>query len=123
MVVDDDHTLLQLVRILLGRLDVSTVTTDNATTAGQLLRTGPTIDLLILDLMMPDVSGMDFLHQLRADPIYNDLPILILSALMDPEAIRLALDAGADRYLTKSYIPSNLPTVVQDMLRTGRRHE
>ena len=54
---------------------------------------------------------------------YDDLPVLILSALIDPERIRAALDAGADRYLTKPYIANNLLTVVQDILRTGRQRE
>ena len=49
--------------------------------------------------------------------------MLILSALIDPERIRVALEAGADRYLTKPYIANNLLTVVQDILRTGRHQD
>ncbi len=71
--------------------------------------------------MLPDVSGIEFLRQMRAKSEYDDVPVLVLSALIDPEKIRAALDAGADRYLTKPYIANNLLTVVQDMLRTGRR--
>jgi len=121
LVVDDDLELLQLVRVLLSRISIDAVSFENAADAAQYLRTEPLPDLLILDLMLPDVSGVEFLRQLRSKPNFDTMPVLILSALIDPDRIRAALDAGADRYLTKPYIANNLLTVVQDMLRTGRK--
>lgn len=121
LVVDDDPELLQLVRVLLARINVDATPAENATIAAQFLRTEPLPHLLILDMMLPDVSGIEFLRQMRAKAEYDEVPVLVLSALIDPEKIRAALDAGADRYLTKPYIANNLLTVVQDMLRTGRR--
>ncbi len=121
--MDDDPELLQLVRVLLSRISVETITVENAADAAQVLRTEALPDLLILDMMLPDVSGVEFLRQMRAKPNFDTLPVLILSALIDPDRIRAALDAGADRYLTKPYIANNLITVVQDMLRAGRKHE
>lgn len=123
LVVDDDPELVQLVRVLLSRINADAVTTDNARTAEALLRGGAEPDLIILDLMLPEVSGIEFLRQLRADPKYDALPVVVLSALIDPERIRVALDAGADRYLTKPYIANNLLTVVTEILRVGRRRE
>jgi two-component system phosphate regulon response regulator PhoB len=121
LVVDDDPELLQLVRVLLDRINAETLTANNATTAATMLRTPPLPDLLILDLMLPDVSGVDFLKQLRGRSLFDQLPVLVLSAVIDPVTIRNALDAGADRYLTKPYIANNLLTVVQEILRAGRR--
>jgi DNA-binding response OmpR family regulator len=121
LVVDDDVELLQLVRILLARLNVETTTAENATDAAVLLRNPPLPDLLILDLMLPDISGKEFLRQLRSKSYFDPLPVLVLSAMIDPATIREALEIGADRYLTKPYIANNLLTVVQEMLRTGRR--
>jgi DNA-binding response OmpR family regulator len=121
LVIDDDPELLQLVRVLLVRINAETVTAESAADAAQILRTPPLPDLLILDIMLPDVSGIEFLRQLRAKATFDNLPVLILSALIDPDRIRAALDAGADRYLTKPYIANNLVTVVQEILRTGRR--
>lgn len=123
LVVDDDCELLRLVGVLLSRSNIAVVTADSAGAAGHLLRTGVPVDLLILDLMLPDISGIEFLRQIRANPVYDDLPVLILSALIDPERIRTALDSGADRYLTKPYIANNLLTIVQDVLRVGRRRD
>jgi two-component system KDP operon response regulator KdpE len=53
--------------------------------------------------------------------VFDNLPVLVLSAMAEPQEIRAALDAGADRYLTKPYLATNLLSVVQEMLRTGRR--
>jgi DNA-binding response OmpR family regulator len=71
--------------------------------------------------MLPDISGVEFLKQLRGRNVFDELPVLVLSAVIDPLTIRGALDAGADRYLTKPYIANNLLTVVQEILRSGRR--
>lgn len=120
LVVDDDPDLLRLVSLLLQRINVDVTTAESATIAAQyLMQTLP--DLMILDLMMPEISGMDFLRQLRSHPAYDPMPVLVLSAIIDPEQIRLALDEGADRYLTKPYIAHNLLSVVQEMLQNGRR--
>lgn len=122
LVVDDDPELQQLVRVLLARINIeNVVTADSATAAAQSLRTPPLPDLVILDLMLPDISGIEFLRQMRSKVAFDRVPVLVLSALIDPDHIRQALDAGADRYLTKPYIANNLLTVVQEILRTGRR--
>lgn len=121
LVVDDDPELLQLVRVLLSRIGVEAVCVENANDAAQFLLNEALPDLLILDMMLPDISGVEFLRQMRSKSTFDTMPVLILSALIDPERIRVALDAGADRYLTKPYIANNLLTVVQDILRTGRR--
>lgn len=121
LVVDDDPDLLKLVRLLLMRSGMEVLTADDAYSARQILTTSSLPDLLILDIMLPDISGIDFLRQMRNERDYDDLPVMILSALIDPEQIRVALDAGADRYLTKPYVASNLVTITQELLRTGRQ--
>lgn len=121
LIVDDDIDLLQLVCFLLDRINVETVTAKNAADAAKILREPPLPDLVILDLMLPGISGMEFLRQMRARAVFDQQPVLVLSALIDPKQIREALDSGADRYLTKPYIANNLLTVAQEMLRTGRR--
>ncbi len=121
LVVDDDPELLQLVDVLLSRINIEPTMAENAAIALHYLKTAPRPDILILDLMLPDVSGLEFLRQIRTKPSLDDMPILILSALIEPDKIRTALDAGADRYLTKPYIANNLVSVVQDIFRAGRR--
>lgn len=122
LVVDDDVDLRQLVRTLLESVGIETIAAASASEAAQILRTAlPLPDLLLLDLMLPDVSGLELLRQMRARTMFDDLPVVILSAIADPDQIRDGLNAGADRYITKPYISSNLIKVVQEVLRTGRR--
>ena len=121
LVVDDDVEIQQLVRILLRRAGIDAILADGAVAAARILKLQPLPDLMILDLMMPEVSGIDFLKQIRAKETLCDLPVLVLSALIETEDIRGALSAGADRYLTKPYIANNLVTIVEEMMRHGRR--
>jgi DNA-binding response OmpR family regulator len=120
LLIDDDVEIQQLVRILLMRVGADTMVADTAAFGAQVLRKRPLPQLLILDLMLPDLSGLEFLRQLRSKRAFDEMPVLILSALIDQEQIREALKTGADRYLTKPYIANNLVTIAQDMLRTGR---
>jgi two-component system phosphate regulon response regulator PhoB len=121
LVVDDDASILKLVEALLTRAGLDCALAENATKAAQILKTPPMPKLMILDMMLPDVSGIEFLKQLRAKQVFDDLPVLILSALADPMQIREALAEGADRYLTKPYLANNLVSTVQEILRNGRQ--
>jgi DNA-binding response OmpR family regulator len=121
LIVDDDPEIIQLVRVLLSRLEIEVISAITAAEAAQILKTPPLPEIFILDLMLPEVSGMDLLKQMRAKTTFDDLPVIVLSALIDPNQIREALDAGADRYLTKPYIANNLISVVGELLKTGRR--
>lgn len=120
LIVDDDPALQKLVVLLLQRAGFETVSALNATEAARLLRETPLPDLVLLDLMLPEISGIDFLKQMRQQSMYDKLPVIILSALADPNQIREGLENGADRYLTKPYLANNLIKTVQDVIRTGR---
>lgn len=123
LVVDDDRELLGLVTMLLTRIGIEVVTADTAAVAAQVLRQSPLPHLVILDLMLPDISGLELLRQMRSKEVFDNLPVIILSALADPSEIRQGLEAGADRYVTKPYVAHNLTKVVQELLRTGRQSE
>jgi two-component system phosphate regulon response regulator PhoB len=120
LVVDDDLALQRLVATLLERAEMEPVQAMNASEAAGILRTPPLPALVILDMMLPEISGIEFLKQMRSRNVYDDLPVVILSALADPAQIREGLDAGADRYLTKPYLANNLIRTVQEILKTGR---
>ncbi|MFN8371504.1 MAG: response regulator [Anaerolineae bacterium] len=121
LVVDDDTSLQKLITVLLQHANMEVVCAENAAGAAQILKGTPMPDLMVLDLMLPDINGLEFLRQVRAKDLFNNLPVLILSALADPEQIRSGLQLGADRYLTKPYLANNLVSTVQDLLRNGRR--
>jgi len=58
-------------------------------------------DLVILDVMMPDISGLDILRQMRLDPALAQIPVVVVSAKGTPTDIKTGMDAGASTYLTK----------------------
>lgn len=121
LVIDDDFELQNLVETLLSSIGVDVIRAGSAAEGAAVLHRTPLPDLVLLDLMLPDVSGMELLRQMRAKDVFDNLPVVILSALADPKEIRAGLDAGADRYITKPYMSSNLTKVVQEVLRDGRR--
>ncbi|MCU0512124.1 MAG: response regulator [Anaerolineae bacterium] len=120
LVVDDDPALQKLVVALLQRAEFEALSAMSAMEAAQILKQPPLPDIMVLDLMLPEISGIEFLKQMRAKPIYDQLPVVILSALADPNQIREGLNAGADRYLTKPYLANNLVKTLHEVLKTGR---
>lgn len=121
LIVESDAETMTLMNTLLSRVGVECTLTSSGKEAAVILREPPLPDLVILDLTLKDVSGVEFLRQLRAKTYFDALPVLVLAEIADPEQIRAALDVGADRYLTKPYIANNLLTVVGEVLRDGRR--
>lgn len=58
-------------------------------------------DIVILDIMMPEVSGLDILRQMRQEPEIAEIPVVVVSAKSMPADIRIGMEAGASTYLTK----------------------
>lgn len=121
LVVDDDPAVQKLVKTLLERAGLVHIEALNATQAAAVLRARPLPQAVVLDLMLPDISGIEFLRQMRTKDVFDNIPVVILSAVADPNQIREGLGAGADRYLTKPYLANNLLSTLQDVLRNGRK--
>ncbi len=79
-------------------------------------------DVLLLDIMMPHVSGLDILATVRADPQWTDLPVVILTATTDRDIKRRAVELRASEFLTKPVDPSELMTRIHNVL-TVKRHQ
>ncbi len=120
LVIDDDPDLLVLLSKMLARIGANTQTAETGAEGLNLLK-GEHFDLLILDLMLPDIDGYDVLARIREDSAFDNMPILIMSARADPEAISKGLALGADGYLTKPYLPNTLTSRVRALLAQGRR--
>lgn len=97
LVIDDDSAMTDLLEILLEPVSME-VTTSNSGQNGIECAKNINLDMIILDLMMPDVDGWQICREIRK---FSNVPILILSALDSPGLIAEALDAGADDYLIK----------------------
>lgn len=118
-VIDDDPELLTLITMLLRRIGATTDAFLDAHDALYHLQTH-TPHLIILDLMMPGVDGLEVLQRIRRISRLDRVPILILSARVDKAAIHCALASGADGYITKPYIANSLIDRVQTLLSAGR---
>jgi DNA-binding response OmpR family regulator len=119
-VIDDDHELLTLITMLLRRIGADSKSFADGQTALDYLET-ETPDLIILDLMLPDIDGFEILQKIRAEARFNKIPVLILSARADPSSIRRGLENGADGYVTKPYIANSLIDRVRLLLNIGRQ--
>jgi DNA-binding response OmpR family regulator len=118
--IDDDQALQNLVVMMLQRVGLQTWVADTAVEGLEMMR-GEDFGLLILDLMLPDIDGFEVLDRLRKDVRYEQMPILILSARAETEAISRGFELGADGYLTKPYLPNSLTERVRTLLAQGRR--
>jgi DNA-binding response OmpR family regulator len=116
LIVDDDAEVLGTVWRALSREDHEVVLAESAQQAREKIeQTIP--DLLILDIMMPQVTGLDFCRELRQDQRFKTLPILFLSARWRTDDIVEGLDAGGDDYITKPFELKELNARVRAMLR------
>ncbi len=97
LVIDDDSAVTDLLSLLLKSQGFD-VTATNSSTDGLSMIREDTPDVVVLDLMMPDMDGWQICKTVRE---FSQVPIIILSALNDPSMIASVLDAGADDYLTK----------------------
>ena len=120
LAIDDDPDLLELMSKMLSRIGGVTRLAETAADGLSALES-ERFDLLILDLMLPDIDGYEVLTRIRADSRFNDMPVLILSARADPEAISRGYELGADGYLVKPYLPNTLTSRVRALLAQGRR--
>ena len=117
LAVDDDVAMTELTAMLLRTHGFTVRTANHARDALKIVAENWPQDL-VLDLMMPDLDGRQVCRKIRE---FSAVPIIILSALNDPESVATALDSGADDYLVKP-VPSDVLAahLKRLMKRTGR---
>lgn len=114
-VVDDDVEINNLLREFLTQHGYKTSTAHNAEELFALLKTHSDIQLIVLDLMMPGIDGLETCKQLKADE--NPIPIIMVTAISDVTEKILGLELGADDYLTKPFSPRELLARIKAVLR------
>ena len=77
-------------------------------------------DAVMLDIMMPDVSGLEVLHYMRRDPQLSQTPVIVISAKSLPSDIKTGLEAGANAYLTKPVSYLDLKKTVDSLIKENQ---
>jgi two-component system chemotaxis response regulator CheY len=116
LIVDDSATIRKMVRASLRGLEgVEFVEAGNGLEAIEQLAFGP-VSLIVLDLNMPDMHGVDVLKFVRRHQASRDVPVVVLTTRGDESSRETALAAGATQYLTKPFTPQVLFTSARDLL-------
>lgn len=116
LAVDDAKDTLMLLEFDLAEEGYQVFTADSGELALEVLAEQP-IDIILLDMYMPGISGLAMLQQLKADDVLINIPVIMLSASDDEDQIVAALEFGADDYVTKPYIAKVLLARIRTSLR------
>jgi DNA-binding response OmpR family regulator len=116
LVIDDDTAVTDLLSVLLRSQGFDVASTNSSSDGLSYIRENEP-DLIVLDLMMPEIDGWEVCRSVRT---FSQVPIIVLSALNDPSMVASVLDAGADDYLTK---PTPSRVLVAHINRLIKRNE
>jgi len=122
LIVDDEPSILRLVTATLDSKGYELITAENGVDALVLARSRKP-DLILLDIMMPQMDGNEVRKRLHADPETKDIPIIHLSAVGDFQQQLDAFDDGTADYITKPFTPKDLQQRVADMLDPAKREQ
>jgi len=107
LIVDDSQTIRRMVKASLAPIGVEFIEASSGLEAIERLALGP-IQLMVLDLNMPDMHGLEVLGFVRANQKFQQLPVLVLTTRDDEASRTAAMQAGASGYLTKPFTPQSL---------------
>jgi len=112
-IVDDDEEMMRAVQLMLKLLDCEVRHFFSARPAAQTLLNGERPDLFVLDINMPEVSGIDFLEFIRRRKDFKNIPVVMLSSEATDVMIDRAMALGADAYVTKPVAIEELEEAIQ----------
>lgn len=116
LVVDDNEQNLELLLAYLEDIDCGTLSASGGAEAIEIAR-NELPDLILLDVMMPKMSGFEVCRRLKADPNTTNIPIIMVTALSELGDIERAIDSGTDDFLSKPVNKLELLTRVKTMLK------
>jgi two-component system alkaline phosphatase synthesis response regulator PhoP len=116
LVVDDNQQNLELLQAYLEDMDCETVPAHDGIEALEIIGNSPP-DLILLDVMMPKMSGFEVCKRIKNDPRTRDIPIIMVTALNEFGDIERGIDSGTDDFLSKPVNKLELVTRVKTMLK------
>jgi two-component system, OmpR family, response regulator len=116
LIIEDDESMAALIEKAMHTFGCQTRVARNRQEIVEALRAARHPHLVLLDVVMPDVSGFDVLSRIRQHPTLKSLPVLMLTALADRDNVVRGLSLGASGYITKPVLPSALLSAVEAVL-------
>ncbi len=118
--VDDEPSILKVLDFYFGKT-YNVVSKQNGKDALEWMQQGIVPDIIIADVNMPDVGGIEFIMQIRSSGFFKDVPLIMLSGNEKTEDKIKSLQAGADDYLTKPFNPEELEARIENIFRRIKR--
>ena len=119
LVIEDEQDIRDLISFHLKSEGYRVTSIESADKAISVLESGEKIDLFLVDWMLPGfINGLEFIRKLRQQKQFENIPVIMLTALTQPENIVSGLDAGADDYITKPFDLKVLDARIRVQLRT-----
>lgn len=116
LIVDDEKDIRELIERILARREYRILTASNGIEAlNKIYNESP--DLVILDVMMPEMNGFEVCKKVRTDPLYKNLPIIMLTVRKSDQDQISGLNTGCDEYITKPFYPKELVLRVRKLLQ------
>ena len=100
MIIEDEEDAAELFAEMMRVSGYRVVKTSKSAPAIEMMTTEKP-DVILLDIMMPEISGLDILRQMRSDPLLENIPVVVVTAKGMPADIKNGMEAGASTYLTK----------------------
>jgi CheY-like chemotaxis protein len=116
LIVDDNRQNLELLQAYLEELDCEILSATDGLEALKLVK-GHKPDLVLLDIMMPQMSGFEVCRRLKSDPPTSDIPVIMVTALNEFGDIERGIDCGTDDFVSKPVNKLELLTRVKTMLK------
>lgn len=116
LIVDDEAAIREMIAVALQMAGYRCLQADNAQNAHAIV-VDHQPDIILLDWMMPDVSGIELARRLKRETAYADIPIIMLTARSEEDNKIQGLEAGADDYITKPFSPRELIARLKAVLR------
>jgi two-component system phosphate regulon response regulator PhoB len=115
IVIDDEPFILMMIEDKLGKAGIDVITLRESRNAVETIKKEKP-DLIILDWMMPELSGIEICRNLKNDPDLSGIPIFMLTAKGQDSDEQMGLKCGVTRYITKPFSPKGLLDLVQEVL-------
>jgi len=116
LVVEDNPISLKILDINLRENGYEVITANNPKDALDLLETIPTIKLIVTDIMMPEMDGLEFISKIKSIPQWKKLPFIIISAMSNKKTVKKAISLGCQHFIVKPVQSSQLLKMIRTIL-------